>query len=122
MEAFMAMHSRVFAGPKIYAALRDKNCVGSTRLHGDVADAFNICTHREAIWTTFARNDAGKVNEYVVERTGNSVHEQCFFFTTVDLDDLFEEKGVKPFTIHQRSGDMVIILASCLHQVSCLCL
>ena|SRR5882762_1039374 len=106
------------AGPKIYAAKKDRDNVGSTRLHGDVADAFNLCTHGEAIWIGFARKDAGKVNEFLLELSGNTVHQQLTFFTTSHLDDLFAKKGVKPFIIHQHCGDMIILPAGCLHQVT----
>jgi hypothetical protein len=114
-KAFMPMRSRALAGPKIYAALRDKDCVGSTRLHGDVADAFNICTHGEAIWIAFACNDAGKVNEYVVERTGKSVHEQRFFSPLLTWVIFLRKKG---------SGHLlfisVVVIWSLSQQVACI--
>ena len=53
----------------MYSALRDRKGVGSTRIHMDVAPAFNILTHADsqgdALWRLFARKDAGLLDAWM---------------------------------------------------------
>lgn len=117
--------SNIFSGPKMYAATEDDQGVGSTKLHGDVADAFNLCTFTDrkdgyALWTIFLRKDAPKVAEYILELnlgSGNPIYQQQTQLTATHLDDLYRKKGVRPFVIRQGCGDMVLIPAGDPHQV-----
>jgi [histone H3]-dimethyl-L-lysine9 demethylase len=108
----------------MYSALRDKNGVGSTRIHMDVAPAFNILTHAEsqgeALWHLFARKDAGPLAAWMRKRydiEGNPIHQQQTYLTGDDLTDLWNEAQICPYTIHQRQNHIVLIPPGCPHQV-----
>ena len=112
-------------GPKMYFALKDVNNVGSTRLHKDVADAWNVLTYAypeddHAIWTMFSRKDTAILTEWMQKRllcNGNPVHHQQTFLTKGDLADLWEEKKIRPYIINQKIHQFIFIPAGCAHQV-----
>lgn len=111
-------------GPKGYFAYKDIRGCGSTRLHGDVADAVNLmayaCKDEEAIWHVFRRQDFEGVTDWMRIRfkcRGHPIHRQKYYLTDEDLDDLLLTKGIRPYVIKQRSGGMVFIPAGCAHQV-----
>lgn len=117
-----------YTGPKMYIAYKDMIFVGSTKLHMDLTDAFNLMTFADGVdgfarWLIFARSDAAALAEWLRESKGlldNGIHQQNTFLTSADLDDLFEKKGVKPYIIDQRPGDLIFIPAGCPHQASSL--
>ena len=81
----------------MYSALRDRKGVGSTRIHMDVAPAFNILTHADsqgdALWRLFARKDAGPLDAWMRKRygtKGNAIHGQQIHLTDDDLADLWK--------------------------------
>ena len=108
----------------MYSALRDRKGVGSTRIHMDVAPAFNILTHADsqgdALWRLFARKDAGPLAAWMRKRygiKGNPIHQQQIYLTNDDLTDLWKEAQIRPYTIHQRQNQIVLIPPGCPHQV-----
>jgi lysine-specific demethylase 3 len=108
----------------MYSALRDRKGIGSTRLHMDVAPAFNVFAHAEsqgcATWQIFARKDADSLAVWMRERymvKGHPVHQQQVYLTGGDLADLWNEIQICPYTIHQRQSHIVPIPPGCPHQV-----
>lgn len=109
----------------MYIAYADKDGVGSTVLHKDMSDAFNLLCHTGmdngyAEWTMFADNDDNDIMEWARKRwgiTGNPFHQQTIFFRSEDLQELFAATGVKPYIIHQRKGDLIFIPSDFGHQV-----
>ena len=108
----------------MYSALRDRKGIGSTRLHMDVAPAFNVLAHAEsqgcATWQIFARKDADPLAVWMRERykiKGHPVHQQQIYLTKTDLADLWNEIKIQPYTIHQRQNHIVLIPPGCPHQV-----
>jgi len=109
----------------MYIAYKDKIFVGSTKLHLDITDAFNLMTFADgvdgcAIWLIFARSDAAALAEWLHESKGlsdNPIHQHIIFLDSADLDDLFEKKGVRPYVIHQRPGELIFIPAGCAHLI-----
>jgi len=109
----------------MYNALRDKGGHGSTKLHGDVADAWNLLLHANPVgstadWHMFAPEDADALAEYMRRKLGckgNPIHHQQTYLTASDLADLREATGIRPFVISQKEGDMVFIPVGCPHQV-----
>jgi|ERR1700691_1344175 hypothetical protein len=121
---YLHTYRRTHIGPKMYSALRDKNNVGSTRLHLDVTDAFNVLPfaheHGCAIWWTFARKDADALAAWLRKRyncQGHPIHQQQIFLTENDLRDLWDEAGIRPYIIRQRPNETVLIPSGCAHQV-----
>jgi lysine-specific demethylase 3 len=113
----------------MYNALFDRAGLGSTRLHVDVADAWNVLLHAGkggadgfAVWIIFRREDAEVVAQFLRDQgisvgPGHPIHLQQSYFTANLLSLLEEKTGVRPYTIHQRQGDMVLIPVGCAHQV-----
>lgn len=108
----------------MYSALRDRKGVGSTRIHMDVAPAFNILTHADsqgdALWRLFARKDAGPLDAWMRKRygtKGNAIHGQQIQLTDDDLADLWKEAQIRPYTINQQQNQIVLIPPGCPHQV-----
>ena len=70
----VSMHKllQTYVGPKMYSALRDKKGIGSTRLHLDVAPAFNVLAYADsqgcATWKIFARKDADLLAAWMRKR------------------------------------------------------
>lgn len=108
--------------------------IGSTRLHLDVANAWNFMPFGgPAIWLIFAAEDNDALAKWIKARklaewhrngqrgqppgAGNPIHEQKTFLKQADLDDLFADTGIRPYIIHQQQGDIVFIPAGCPHQV-----
>lgn len=116
-------------GPKMYSALFDKGEYGSTRLHVDVADAWNVLVHASkgeadgfAEWVVFRREDAEPLAEFLREQglsvgPGHPIHLQKIFLTGEILALLERTKGIRPYRIRQRQGDTVYIPVGCAHQV-----
>jgi lysine-specific demethylase 3 len=109
----------------MYNALKDKDTIGSTRLHKDIANAWNVLTfavHVDgyAIWVVFDSQDGDRLAEWLQKQfggCGNLIHQQQIFLTEGDLATLFAETGIQPYIIHQHPGDMLFIPAGCAHQV-----
>ena len=108
----------------MYSALRDRKGIGSTRLHMDVAPAFNVLVHAEsqgcAAWQIFARKDTDSLAAWMRKRykiKGHPVHQQQVYLTEDDLVDLWKETQIHPYTIHQRQNHIVLIPPGCAHQV-----
>jgi [histone H3]-dimethyl-L-lysine9 demethylase len=108
----------------MYSALRDRKGIGSTRLHMDVAPAFNVLAHADsqgcATWQIFVRKDTDSLAAWMCERyktEGHPVHQQQVYLTKDDLADLWNEIRIRPYTIHQRQNHIVLIPPGCPHQV-----
>lgn len=128
-DVWRSLIGHVVIGPKMYNALRDIFGCGSTKLHMDVADAWNINLFgipgdKPAIWLVFCRNDAERLACALrkldirnwISREGNPILQHRVFLTSADLEFLAGE-GIRPYVINQRLGDMVFIPAGCPHQV-----
>ncbi|KAI0057527.1 hypothetical protein BV25DRAFT_1778221, partial [Artomyces pyxidatus] len=121
-------------GPKLYCAfgtLQDDKHNGSTRLHLDVTDAFNLMLYAAdtptgdpggALWHIFAGEDSEKLRSFITGQSspclGDPIHNQSTYLTPEMLDVLAEQHNVRPYTIHQRPWQAVFIPAGCAHQVS----
>ncbi|KAH6777910.1 hypothetical protein C2S51_009222 [Perilla frutescens var. frutescens] len=82
-----------------------------------------------ALWDIFKRQDVPKLEEYLRKHAGelkdishlhqlaHPVHEKAFYLTLADKRNLKEEYGVEPWTIVQKLGDAVFVLAGCPHQI-----
>jgi lysine-specific demethylase 3 len=121
------------AGPKTYNALasvQDNYHSGSTRLHKDLTDAVNIMLWAaefakgvpgRALWHIFPAAASRIINEFLRRRgftgLGDLIHLQQVYLTPALLNFLFEQTGVRPWTILQQPGDAVYIPAGCAHQV-----
>ncbi|GAA5972817.1 hypothetical protein JCM11641_003956 [Rhodosporidiobolus odoratus] len=114
---------------------------GSTKLHMDVADALNLMLWSSpgpdgspgvAVWDLYRAEDSEKIREFLYEKLARNegieveeamvkhddpIHTQQIFLDVVLRRELFEEKGVKSYRIHQRPGEVVFIPAGCAHQV-----
>ena len=109
----------------MYSATKDEENVGSTRLHKDVTDAWNVLTHanpadKGADWVLFSRKDTVEVTKWLQRRLrckGDPVHHQQTFLTQADLADLWEELVIRPYLINQKLNQFVFIPAGCAHQV-----
>ena len=108
----------------MYSALRDRKGIGSTRLHMDVAPAFNVLAYADsqgcATWRIFARKDADSLAAWMRKRyniEGHPVHQQQIQLTDDDLVDLWKETQIHPYTVHQRQNQIVLIPPGCPHQV-----
>lgn len=121
-------------GPKMYNAYAAKDgpgCLGSTRLHMDMADAVNIMVHSErtpdgapgcAAWDIFRSDDAFKIRQFLRQKfkgrvQKDPIHAQDFFLDSELRRELYDQYGVKSFRIYQRPGEAVFIPAGCAHQV-----
>lgn len=120
-------------GPKAYVASdpkgSDDSC-GTTKLHLDVTDAFNLMvwstdsSSPAALWHIFPADSTEKLKVFLREtvRQGleplDPVHCQAHYLSKGMLAELASKYGVRPWTVHQRTGDMVFIPAGCAHQVS----
>ena len=121
------------AGPKTYNALasvQDNYHSGSTRLHKDLTDAVNVMLWAAefakdvpgcALWHIFPAAASHIINEFCRRRgftgLGDLIHLQQVYLTPALLNLLFEETGVRPWSILQQPGDAVYIPAGCAHQV-----
>jgi [histone H3]-dimethyl-L-lysine9 demethylase len=105
----------------MYIAKKDKG-YGSTRLHMDVADAWNVLHHGLANWLLFRRQDGDSVTEFFREcgifiGPGHPIHAQQIYVTDDILSTLEEKTGIRPYKFRQCQGDMVFIPVRCIHQV-----
>ncbi|KAF7965218.1 hypothetical protein HWV62_45057 [Athelia sp. TMB] len=113
-------------GPKWYIAHRDVNGCGSTVLHTDASDAWNLILSGCAEWVIFQRRDRSglalwmkaNIEKSAGSKFGNHIHQQETFLTKDDLAKLELETGIRPFIFSQTTGQMVIIPSGCAHQVS----
>ena len=108
-------------GPKMYIANKDRG-YGSTRLHMDVADAWNALHCGLADWLMFRRQDADALAKFFCEQgifvgPGHPVHAQQICVTDDMLTTLEEKTGIRPYRVRQHKGDMVFIPVRCIHQV-----
>lgn len=103
---------------------------GSTRLHCDLCDAFNIMVHASpstgrALWHIFRASDATKIREYLKlihpkdSMADDPIHCQKYYLGPSQLSQLREQYDVIPFTFQQAVGEAVYIPAGCPHQESC---
>jgi hypothetical protein len=125
------------SGPKTYNALasvQDNYHSGSTKLHKDLTDAVNVMLWAAefargvpgcALWHIFPAATSRIINEFLRRQgfmgLGDLIHLQQVYLTPVLLNLLFEQTGVRPWTILQRPGDAVYIPAGCAHQVRLPC-
>jgi lysine-specific demethylase 3 len=121
------------SGPKTYNALagvQDNYHRGSTRLHKDLTDAVNVMLWAAefakdmsgcALWHIFPAAASCIINEFLRREgftgLGDLIHLQQVCLTPALLHLLFEQTGVRPWTILQHPGDAVYIPAGCAHQV-----
>jgi lysine-specific demethylase 3 len=118
------INCNTYVGPKMYSALTDRKGIGSTKLHLDVAPAFNVLAYADsqgcANWKIFARKDADLLAAWMRKRykiKGHPVHQQQFYLTDDDLVDLRKETQIHPYNINQRQNHIVLIPPGCPHQV-----
>lgn len=118
-------------GPKGYAALRNPNIWGSTRLHIDLCAALNVTVHASpedgtALWHIFKAEDAPGLRKYLLSLSSDSprgspmvdpIHGQQFYLDADHLSNLREHYNIVPFIIEQRQGQGVLIPTGCPHQV-----
>lgn len=113
-------------GPKWYIAHRDVNRRGSTVLHADASDAWNLSISGRAEWVIFRREDRLGLTVWLKahgdkstgSKHGSHIHQQETFLTNDTLVKLEHDTGIRPFIVSQIAGQMVIIPAGCAHQVS----
>jgi [histone H3]-dimethyl-L-lysine9 demethylase len=104
---------------------------GTTRLHMDMSDAFNVMTYAEktpsgdagyAVWDIFRPEDASKIRQYLLKRHNlcsvDPIHRQQYYLDKSQMEELWKEYGVKSHHVIQKPGDGVFIPAGCAHQVS----
>lgn len=127
-------------GPKMYSAeAGDPTSRGTTRLHLDVCDAFNLMVwsakeaEESALWHIFRPQHTSAIRTYllhkafVVARTplafdlwlqtaDDPIWGSHCYLNAEDLSAL-AENGIKSYEIRQRVGDTIIIPANALHQV-----
>jgi [histone H3]-dimethyl-L-lysine9 demethylase len=121
-----------------------KGTLGTTRLHMDMSDAFNVMTFAAplpdttddeangakapgyAVWDIYKASDAGKLRQFLRELHGGGlgaaaghdpIHAQTYYLDAEQRQLLFERHGVKSHRIFQRPGEGVFIPAGCAHQV-----
>jgi hypothetical protein len=113
------------------ASINSSTHISSTKLHMDITDAYNLLlfaakcpdgTPGYAVWYLFRTEDACLLRKFIVEECGlqgaeDSVHSQSVNMTPDLLEHLYKKYGVRPVTIHQYPGDIVLIPAYCAHQV-----
>lgn len=107
---------------------------GSTRLHGDYADALNYMAWADtteddhpgaAVWDILPADKRGAVGEFIKRNAslcgdpgwGHPIHSHQVYLTPLLLDLLAKETGIIPFRIMQQPGDVVFIPVGCIHQV-----
>lgn len=125
-------------GPKMYnalATLDNVGTLGTTRLHMDMSDAFNVMTYAAstpdgatgfAVWDIFKAADSDRLRQFLREKHGQTtgtaitqdpIHSQMYYIDQEQRKELSERYGVKPHRIIQRPGEGVFIPAGCAHQV-----
>ncbi|GAA6013112.1 hypothetical protein JCM10207_006176 [Rhodosporidiobolus poonsookiae] len=88
-----------------------------------------------AVWDLYRAEDADKIREFLYElvvkrdphrykdvedvkrKMDDPIHTQIFFLDSTLRQQLWDEKGVKSWRIHQKVGQVVFIPAGCAHQV-----
>lgn len=127
-------------GPKMYSAeAGDATSRGTTRLHLDVCDAFNLMVwsaeegQASALWHIFQPQHTLAIRTYLLRKAFAALHTTMSFeawresaddpiwgsYCYLNAGDLSElaSAGIKSYEILQRVGDMIIIPANALHQV-----
>lgn len=84
---------------------------------------FSSDPQRPAKWELFRPEEAGIVSQFVKERCGHDgpghpIHSQQVYLNPPLLDLLYEEHGIRPYTVFQYPFDAVHIPAGCIHQAS----
>jgi JmjC domain, hydroxylase len=73
-------------------------------------------------WEIFDAIDAALLRKFLIEcgimGPGDPIHSQMVYLTPHLLKLLFEKYGIRPYTIFQYPGDVVLIPAYCAHQVA----
>ncbi|KAF7311702.1 JmjC domain-containing protein [Mycena indigotica] len=111
-------------GAKMYLAYANLNTAdkvqGSTRLHLDMTDAFNLCVFAGetsscepgyATWDIFPADVTPELRQKL-----DPIHGQHLYLNDQMLAEL-ANGGIFSYRLHQRQGDMVFIPAGCAHQV-----
>lgn len=109
------------------ASVQDDKHSGSTRLHCDLCDAFNVMVYASghagtALWHIFRASDSHKIRKYLLTTQKSvdgvdPIHGQQNYLGPKQLLQLQESYGVVPFIIHQGVGEAIYIPAGCPHQV-----
>lgn len=76
-----------------------------------------------ALWHIWPPWSSTKLDEYMLKNglapadSGSPVHGQRVYLNEKHIQEMSAIAGLKPFTIHQRKGDVVFIPGNCAHQV-----
>jgi lysine-specific demethylase 3 len=110
--------------------MQDNLHKGSTRLHKDLTDAVNIMLWAatpaggipgSALWHIFPAAVSHVLSKFLREQgfvdPGDPIHSQIIYMTPAMLELLFQQYGIRPWTITQRPDEAVYIPAGCPHQV-----
>jgi hypothetical protein len=114
-----------------YKTMQDNNHHGSTKLHMDITDAVNLMLWAAdsgdgatgyALWHIFSASASCILHKFLIEEQGameygDPIHSQAVYLTPDMLQRLYNQHGIRPYTIYQRQGDAVYIPAYCAHQV-----
>nr|GAT57727.1 predicted protein [Mycena chlorophos] len=124
-------------GPKMYIAyaniVKADRVMGSTRLHLDMTDAFNICTFAGqtsdgragyAIWHIFRAEDTQALRDFLrpmlseaeAAECNDPIHGQQLYLNDEKLAEL-ATMNIFAHRIEQHQGEAVLIPAGCAHQV-----
>ncbi|KAJ7712636.1 Clavaminate synthase-like protein, partial [Mycena metata] len=120
-------------GPKMYNAhanLQESHCLGSTRLHMDMADAVNLMAYAApdphgnpgcAAWDLFEADASESIRVFIREEFGiqseDPIHGQQVYLDDGARNRLYQRYGVKSYRVYQTAGQAVFIPAGCAHQV-----
>ena len=128
-DSSWGLHGEI--GPKAYVASDPKgsdDSKGTTKLHLDVTDAFNLMvwsadsSSPAALWHIFPAESTCSLKAFLQsifppEQSLDPIHNQTTYLSKAMLAELASRHDVRPWTVYQRTGDMVFIPAGCAHQV-----
>ncbi|KAK4684539.1 hypothetical protein P7C73_g5636, partial [Tremellales sp. Uapishka_1] len=123
-------------GPKMYnafEAIENTGGFGTTRLHMDIADAFNVMLYASpcldgqpgcAVWDLFRAEDADTIRKFLKSKFDGGplkftdpIHSQLFYLDAALRKELWERHSVASWRVYQYPGQGVFIPAGCAHQV-----